>query len=178
MENQKLQTLLKKVTPLFPSNPLLKVKVLSSPPFLKIWLEGQPPPPFPPTTTGGGGEGGGAHYDSTRFDKGCEKINNKEDKMTMVRQRYQLISSRDIDKEYWNLFGPEVYLASPKNGSLTFYLSWSISLCKKSIDSFKWYCQSKNPAIWLYHRKTRPYPTKSSCLRCYLPLIIISMQEI
>ena len=54
MENQKLQTLLKKVTPVFPSNPLLKVKVLSSPPFLKIWLEVQPPP-LPPQHKGGGG---------------------------------------------------------------------------------------------------------------------------
>ena len=36
--------LLKKVTPFFPSNPHLKVEVLSSPPpFLKIWLETQPP---------------------------------------------------------------------------------------------------------------------------------------
>ena len=34
-----------KVIPLFPSNPPLKVEVLSSPPpFLKIWLEAQPPP--------------------------------------------------------------------------------------------------------------------------------------
>ena len=29
--------------PLFPSNPHLKVKVLSKPPFLKIWLEAQLP---------------------------------------------------------------------------------------------------------------------------------------
>ena len=36
---------LKKVNPLFPTNPLIKIKVLSSPPFLKIWLEVQPPPP-------------------------------------------------------------------------------------------------------------------------------------
>ena len=36
---------LKKVTPLFPSNSLLKVEVLSSPTFLKIWLEAQPPSP-------------------------------------------------------------------------------------------------------------------------------------
>ena len=45
-----------KVIPLFPSNPPLKVEVLSSPPpFLKIWLEAQPPPPLQ--------KGGGfAHY--------------------------------------------------------------------------------------------------------------------
>ena len=30
--------------PLFPSNPPLKVEVLPSPPFLKIWLEAQAPP--------------------------------------------------------------------------------------------------------------------------------------
>ena len=40
--------------PLFPSNPPLKVEVLSSPPFLKIWLEVQPPP----------SRNGGAHYDN------------------------------------------------------------------------------------------------------------------
>ena len=38
----KLQPPLKKVAPLFPSNPPLKVEVLSSSPFLKIWLEVQP----------------------------------------------------------------------------------------------------------------------------------------
>ena len=38
-----MQPPLKKVTPLFPSNPHLKTEVLSSPPFLKIWLETQPP---------------------------------------------------------------------------------------------------------------------------------------
>ena len=43
---RKLQFLLKKVTPpLFPSNSPLKVEVLSSSPFLKIWLEANPPPP-------------------------------------------------------------------------------------------------------------------------------------
>ena len=36
---------LKKVTDLFPSNPPLKVEVLSSPSFFKIWLEVQPHPP-------------------------------------------------------------------------------------------------------------------------------------
>ena len=43
--HNQLQLPLKKVTPLFLSNPPLKVEVLSSPPFLKIWLEAQPPPP-------------------------------------------------------------------------------------------------------------------------------------
>ena len=38
----KIATPLKKVT-LFPSNPPVKVEVLSSLPFLKIWLEAQPP---------------------------------------------------------------------------------------------------------------------------------------
>ena len=33
----------KKVTPYFPATSPLKVEVLSSPPFLKIWLEVQPP---------------------------------------------------------------------------------------------------------------------------------------
>ena len=41
--------------PLFPSNLPLKVEVLSSPFFLKVWLEAQPPPPMQ--------KGGrGAHY--------------------------------------------------------------------------------------------------------------------
>ena len=35
----------KKFSPLFPSNPPLKVEVLSSPLFLKIWLEVQSPLP-------------------------------------------------------------------------------------------------------------------------------------
>ena len=43
---------LEKVIPLFPSNPLLKVEVLSNPPFLKIWLETQLP-----CREGGGGGG-------------------------------------------------------------------------------------------------------------------------
>ena len=38
--------------PLFPHNPPLKVKVLSSPHLLKIWLEVQPKP-FPLAETGG-----------------------------------------------------------------------------------------------------------------------------
>ena len=33
----------------------LKIEILSSPPFLKIWLEAQPPPP--PSRIGGGGGG-------------------------------------------------------------------------------------------------------------------------
>ena len=37
-------TPLKKVTPSFPGTPS-KAEVLSSPPFLKIWLEINPPPP-------------------------------------------------------------------------------------------------------------------------------------
>ena len=40
----KTATLLKKITSLFPSNLLLKVEVLLSRPFLKIWLEVQPLP--------------------------------------------------------------------------------------------------------------------------------------
>ena len=43
---------LKKSHPLFPSNPLLKVEVLSSLPFLKIWLEVQTP--HPPAERGRG----------------------------------------------------------------------------------------------------------------------------
>ena len=42
-----------KVTSLFPSKPPLKVEVLSSPPFLKIWLEVQPP--LSPQQKGKGG---------------------------------------------------------------------------------------------------------------------------
>ena len=45
----------KKSPPLFPSKPRLKVEVLSSPHFLKIWLEAQPPPPSPFLQKGGGG---------------------------------------------------------------------------------------------------------------------------
>ena len=49
---------LKKVTPLFPSKPPLKVEVLSSPPIFKIWLEAEPPPPSAHLA----GRGVGAHY--------------------------------------------------------------------------------------------------------------------
>ena len=46
-------SLMKEVNPLFPSNPPLKIEILSSPcaPFLKIWLEAQPP-----------SRNGGAHH--------------------------------------------------------------------------------------------------------------------
>ena len=50
----KLQSPLKKVTLLFPSNSSLKVEILSSPLFLKIWLEAQPPPPPSPSERGEG----------------------------------------------------------------------------------------------------------------------------
>ena len=47
---------MKKVTHLFLPNPPLKVEVLSSPHFLKIWLEAQRPLPHPtPLQKGGGG---------------------------------------------------------------------------------------------------------------------------
>ena len=52
----KIATPLEKSHPLSPSNPPLKVEVLSSTHFLKIWLEAQPPPPSPAE------RGGGAHY--------------------------------------------------------------------------------------------------------------------
>ena len=42
-----------KSCPLLPSNPPLKVEFLSSPPFLKIWLEAQPLPPPSPCRKGG-----------------------------------------------------------------------------------------------------------------------------
>ena len=57
---KKLQIPLKKVTPsLFPSNLSLKIEILSSPPFLKIWWEAHPPPPssLPPSRNAGS-----AHY--------------------------------------------------------------------------------------------------------------------
>ena len=34
--------------PLFPSNPPLKIEILSSPTFSKIWWETHHPPPLPP----------------------------------------------------------------------------------------------------------------------------------
>ena len=40
-----------KVTPHFPSNPPLKVEVLSSPPFFKIWFRGSTPLPYLQTET-------------------------------------------------------------------------------------------------------------------------------
>ena len=56
---KKLQIPLKKVTPsLFPSNLSLKIEILSSPPFLKIWWEVYPPSSFLPPSR----NVGGAHY--------------------------------------------------------------------------------------------------------------------
>ena len=53
-----MQSALKKVTLLFSGNPLRKVKVLSSPTFLKIWQDVQPSlPPPPQQKRVGGGEG-------------------------------------------------------------------------------------------------------------------------
>ena len=57
---EKLQPPLKKVTPLFPSNPPLKTEDLSSPsPLFENLIRGSPPP-LPPLSR----KGGGAHYES------------------------------------------------------------------------------------------------------------------
>ena len=69
----KIATALKKVTPLFPSNPTLKVEVLSSPPLIKIWLEAQSPPPCR-KRGGGGGMEVGAHYDDIKIGDECFNI--------------------------------------------------------------------------------------------------------
>ena len=56
---------LKKIIPLFSSIPPLKVEVLSSLPFLKIWFEAQLPCRKGAGGGGGGGGGGeGAQYNS------------------------------------------------------------------------------------------------------------------
>ena len=49
------------MTILFLSNPFLKIEIVSSPPFLKIWYEVNLPPS--PTAYQNDGGGGGAHYD-------------------------------------------------------------------------------------------------------------------
>ena len=56
---------------------------------------------------------------------------------------------------------------------------WWLTLTKKrlSLDSFRTYWWSKNLAIWLEERHNLPHPTKSSSVRCYLPLMFISMQK-
>ena len=49
----------------------------------------------------------------SKFDKRSKEI-KKADKMTILRQSYQLIHSRDIDdKEWWNMTGPETSQSSP-----------------------------------------------------------------
>ena len=48
-----------KKSPPLSQQPPLKVEVLSSPSFLKIWLEAQPPQPHPPLPC----RKGGAHYE-------------------------------------------------------------------------------------------------------------------
>ena len=62
----KIATPLKKVNLSFPATPL-KAEILSSPLFLKTWLEVQTPPPFPAAERWGGGVEGSAHYLSTMF---------------------------------------------------------------------------------------------------------------
>ena len=61
----------------------------------------------------------------------------------------------------------------PKEVVLNATFPWWLSPCKKS----KWYQWFKNPAIWLDKRPNWPHPTKSSSLRCYLPLMVNSMQK-
>ena len=56
----KFQSPPEKSHPLFSSNPSVQVEVLSSTPFLKIWLEAQPPPAE---------MRGCAHYDNSRLAK-------------------------------------------------------------------------------------------------------------
>ena len=58
---------------------------------------------------------------------------------------------------------------------------WWLTPWKKieiSIDLFQRYWWSRNPAIWSEQRHTWPHLTKNGSLRCYLPLIIISIQLI
>ena len=55
---------------------------------------------------------------------------------------------------------------------------WYLTLSKKtkmSIDSFQRHWLSKDLIAWLGKRHKSSHPTKSSSLRCYLPLMIISM---
>ena len=55
-----------------------------------------------------------------------------------------------------------------------------LSLCKQSkisVDSFQKYYLQQNPAIWLDKRNNWLNSTKSG-LRCYFPLMIISMKKI
>ena len=52
---------MKKAKPFFPSNSPVKVELLWSPPFLKIWLQVQTPLSPPPSRQKGWG---GAHYGS------------------------------------------------------------------------------------------------------------------
>ena len=57
----RLQHPLKKVTHLFPSNPLLKIEILPRSPFSKFGRKFTPNPPEEKSGGGGGGGGGGIY---------------------------------------------------------------------------------------------------------------------
>ena len=71
-------------------------------------------------------------------------------------------------KESWNLIGTPDLTQEKVN----------VSHSKISIDSFRRYCWSQNPIIWLDQRHTWPHLAKSDNLWCYLLLTIISIQKI
>ena len=70
-------------------------------------------------------------------------------------------------KESWNLIGTPDLTQEKVN----------VSHSKISIDSFRRYCWSQNPIIWLDQRHTWPHLAKSDNLWCYLLLTIISIQK-
>ena len=97
--------------------------------------------------------------------------------MTTVRQRYQLIPSKNIADQ--RMLKSDRARRIPDHTQTnvivldaTFprWLSpWKKS--KTSICSFLWYCWSENPAIWLKVRHNWPGPTKNDRLRSYLCLM-------
>ena len=100
-----------------------------------------------------------------------------------VRQRYQLIRSRDIDvqrtlESSWTRRKPSNTRPKVVVSDATF--PWWLNICKKTnilLDSFPRYWRSKNSKILLDQRHVWSHPTQSGSLRCYIPLITISMQK-
>ena len=94
--------------------------------------------------------------------------------MTIVRQRYQLFPFRDINDQRilesdWSQCIPGHTQSRAVVLDATF--PWWLSPCKKwntPIASFKFYCWSKNPSIWMRDIIGQKQ-LKSNSLKCYLP---------
>ena len=87
------------------------------------------------------------------------------------------IRKKGILEPNWTRGTTDHTLTKGEISDVTFH--WWLTPCKKTIsfDSFLRHWWSKNLTIWFHETQTWPHPTKSVSLRCYLPLMTISMQR-